>query len=109
MFVAGDEVRRTQHGNNNAYCQDNALSWFDWTLAEKNGHLLRFFQQMIAFRKRHPILHRSRFFTGEVERARPARHHLARLPAERAGLGRPDVARRWRSRWAASGTTRTCT
>jgi len=65
MFVAGDEVRRTQHGNNNAYCQDTPLSWFDWSLTEKNGHLLRFFQQMIAFRKRHPIIHRSRFFTGE--------------------------------------------
>lgn len=66
MFVAGDEVRRTQHGNNNAYCQDTPLSWIDWTLTEKNSHLLRFFQQMIAFRKRHPIVHRSRFFTGEV-------------------------------------------
>ncbi len=66
MFVAGDEVRRTQRGNNNAYCQDNELSWFDWTLPEKNDDLLRFCQQMIAFRKRHPVVHRSRFFTGEV-------------------------------------------
>jgi isoamylase len=66
MFVAGDEIRRTQHGNNNAYCQDTPLSWLDWTLTETNGHLLRFFQQMIAFRKRHPIVHRSRFFTGET-------------------------------------------
>ena len=65
MFVAGDEVRRTQQGNNNAYCQDTALAWVDWTLTEKNGHLLRFFQQMIAFRKRHPSVHRSRFFMGE--------------------------------------------
>jgi glycogen operon protein len=65
MFVAGDEMRRTQQGNNNAYCQDTPLSWVDWTLAEKNGHLLRFFQQMIGFRKRHPIVHRSRFFSGE--------------------------------------------
>jgi isoamylase len=66
MFVAGDEVRRTQHGNNNAYCQDNALSWFDWTLTEQQTPLLRFFQQLIAFRKRHPAVHRSRFFTGDV-------------------------------------------
>ena len=65
MFVAGDEVRRTQQGNNNAYCQDTPLSWIDWSLTEKNTDLLRFFQQMIAFRKRHPIVHRSRFFTGE--------------------------------------------
>jgi len=66
MIVAGDEVRRTQHGNNNAYCQDNDLSWFDWSLTEKNTELLRFFQQMIAFRKTHPAVHRSRFFTGET-------------------------------------------
>jgi glycogen operon protein len=42
MFVAGDEVRRTQNGNNNAYCQDNEISWFDWRLTEKNHSLLRF-------------------------------------------------------------------
>jgi glycogen operon protein len=66
MFVAGDEVRRTQHGNNNAYCQDNDLNWFDWTLPEANREMFRFWQQMIAFRKRHPAVHRSRFFTGEV-------------------------------------------
>ena len=65
MFVAGDEFRRTQHGNNNAYCQDTPLSWIDWSLTEKNGHLLRYFQQVIGFRKRHPIVHRARFFTGE--------------------------------------------
>ncbi len=65
MFVIGDEVRRTQQGNNNGYCQDNeAISWFDWHLAEKNKELFRFFSKMIAFRKRHPIIHRSRFFTG---------------------------------------------
>jgi isoamylase len=66
MFVAGDEVRRTQHGNNNAYCQDNELNWFDWSLTEKNAKMLRFWQQMIQFRKDHPVVHRSRFFTGEI-------------------------------------------
>lgn len=66
MFVAGDEVRRTQQGNNNTYCQDNELNWFDWSLPQKNAGLLRFWQQMIAFRKSHPNIHRSRFFTGEV-------------------------------------------
>jgi glycogen operon protein len=66
MFVAGDEVRRTQRGNNNGYCQDNELNWFDWTLTEKHAGLLRFWQRMIDFRKRHPVVHRSRFFTGEV-------------------------------------------
>ncbi|MDX1929748.1 MAG: glycogen debranching protein GlgX [Pirellulaceae bacterium] len=66
MFVAGDEVRRTQRGNNNSYCQDNNLNWFDWSLPEKNADLLRFWQRIIAFRKQHPIIHRSRFFTGLV-------------------------------------------
>lgn len=66
MFVAGDEVRRTQRGNNNAYAQDNEISWFDWTLVERNRDLLRFFRRMIQFRKNHPILHRPRFFTGQV-------------------------------------------
>jgi glycogen operon protein len=72
MFVAGDEVRRTQRGNNNAYCHDSELAWFDWTLAEKNKDIFRFFKEMIAFRRAHPAVHRGRFFTGEVnERGLP--------------------------------------
>ncbi len=66
MFVAGDEIRRTQKGNNNAYCQDNEISWFDWTLAEKNRDTFRFFKQMMAFRKSHPNLQRNSFFKGQV-------------------------------------------
>ena len=64
MFVAGDEARRTQRGNNNAYCQDNEVSWFDWSLPNKNRDLLRFWELMVAFRKRYGALHRGRFFTG---------------------------------------------
>ncbi len=66
MFTAGDEIRRTQNGNNNAYCQDNETSWFDWTLAEKHSDLLRFWRLMIAFRKRHAAVRRGQFFTGAV-------------------------------------------
>ena len=66
MFVAGDEVRRTQHGNNNPYCQDNEISWFDWTLPQKNRDLYRFWKRMIEFRKKHPALHRGKFFSGAV-------------------------------------------
>lgn len=66
MIVAGDEVRRTQRGNNNAYCQGNEINWFDWTLAEKRQDIFRFFSRMIAFRRSHPILHRSRFFKGQI-------------------------------------------
>jgi isoamylase len=71
MILAGDEVLRTQRGNNNAYCQDNELSWFDWTLAEKNREMLRFVTKMIAFRKRHPCLMRKLFLTGRKKDQTP--------------------------------------
>jgi isoamylase len=83
MFVAGDEVRRTQRGNNNAYCQDNEISWFDWTLQDKYPDVLRFVREMIAFRKRMRSVHRSRFFTGaQNERGlRDVAWHGTRLDA----------------------------
>ena len=56
MLLMGDEVGRTKHGNNNTYCHDNELNWLDWTLTEENADLLRFFQQVIAFRHAHPAL-----------------------------------------------------
>jgi isoamylase len=62
MILAGDEVRRTQRGNNNAYCQDNELSWFDWSLVEERAGLLRFWKRLIDFRKRHAALRRNRFY-----------------------------------------------
>ncbi len=65
MLLAGDEVLRTQRGNNNGYCQANELSWFDWTLTRQNADMLRFVRCMIALRRRHPILMRRRFLTGE--------------------------------------------
>jgi glycogen operon protein len=65
MILAGDEVLRSQGGNNNAYCQDNEVSWFDWRLVEVNGDMLRFVRELIALRRRHPSLHRQRFFTGQ--------------------------------------------
>ncbi|MGH8902316.1 MAG: glycogen debranching protein GlgX [Egibacteraceae bacterium] len=68
MILGGDEFRRTQLGNNNAYCQDNHISWFDWQLVDKNADILRFFRNVIAFRKRHAALHQRRFFNGAVNR-----------------------------------------
>jgi isoamylase len=62
MILMGDEIGRTQKGNNNSYCHDNEYSWMDWRLVEANSALLRFFQKVIAFRHRHPALRRSRFF-----------------------------------------------
>jgi glycogen operon protein len=61
MILAGDELGRTQLGNNNAYCQDNEISWFDWSLLERNHSLFRFFCRLIRFRKLHPNLRRRRF------------------------------------------------
>ena len=66
MIVSGDEVLRTQRGNNNAYCQDNAISWFDWRLVEKNAEMLRFVQALIAFRRRQPNVRRGSFLTGKA-------------------------------------------
>ena len=68
MFVAGDEFGRTQRGNNNAYCQDNEISWFDWNLVEENADLLRFFREMIALRNRQTNLHRRSFMSGAPDR-----------------------------------------
>jgi isoamylase len=70
MLLAGDEVLRSQRGNNNAYCQDNELGWFDWTLTEQNKDMFRFVKEMIAFRKRHACLRRKRFLKGEKGKGR---------------------------------------
>ena len=64
MLLAGDEFANTQHGNNNAYCQDNELTWIDWSLLEKYDDLVQFTKKAIALRKRHPALRRRKFFTG---------------------------------------------
>ena len=58
MFLAGDEFGNTKFGNNNSYCQDNITSWLDWRMLEKNKDLFEFFKFMIAFRKKHPIIHK---------------------------------------------------
>jgi glycogen operon protein len=76
MLLAGDEVLRSQRGNNNAYCQDNELSWFDWRLVETNRDILRFVCELIRLRRRHPSLTANRFYKG------------APLP----GRGIPDIA-----------------
>jgi glycogen operon protein len=64
MILGGDEIGRTQRGNNNAYCQDNDISWYDWSLWKKNASLYRFVKLIIAFRLRHPGFMRPEFYTG---------------------------------------------
>jgi glycogen operon protein len=75
MILAGDEVLHTQHGNNNAYCQDNELSWRDWRPTDEGRAMLRFTRELIALRKRQPALRHPRYLTGRRE----------------PGRGRPDV------------------
>lgn len=64
MICGGDEVARTQQGNNNAYCQDNVISWTNWDLDDSQKDLLEFVSKLIHLRLEHPVLHRRRFFTG---------------------------------------------
>jgi len=89
MILMGDEVGRTQHGNNNTYCHDNELNWFDWQLVADNAELLRFFQSVIALRHAHPVLR--------------SRDHLRH--ADYAGAGLPDISwhgtRAWQPDWSA--------
>ncbi|HOR75013.1 MAG TPA: glycogen debranching protein GlgX [Kiritimatiellia bacterium] len=65
MLLGGDEFSRTQQGNNNAYCQDNEISWVDWSLLNTNRALYDFTRRMIAFRQAHPALRRTSFFKGK--------------------------------------------
>jgi glycogen operon protein len=66
MVLHGDEMGRTQDGNNNVYCQDNELSWVDWSPDEARGQLLAFTQRLVALRRDHPVFRRRRFFKGEA-------------------------------------------
>ncbi|TNC29720.1 glycogen debranching protein GlgX [Amycolatopsis alkalitolerans] len=65
MLLHGDEMGRTQQGNNNAYCQDNEISWVDWDLVDANPHLVDFTGRLAEFRRRHPVFRRRRFFQGK--------------------------------------------
>jgi glycogen operon protein len=78
MMLGGDEFCRTQHGNNNAYCQDNELSWFDWGQADKNQEFFTFVKGLIALRRRYPVLSSERFYRPEE------------ISWFNAGGGRPD-------------------
>jgi glycogen operon protein len=108
MLLAGDEIRRTQRGNNNAYCQDNAISWFDWSLVKRNAEVLRFCRALIDFRRRQPTVRRAKFLTGSpslageipdvswygpdgqaVQWDRPAHSLICLLSA--SGLDNPDA------------------
>ena len=82
MLAHGDEFGRTQQGNNNVYCQDNELSWVDWSLAESNADLVAFTRNVIALRTEHPVFRRRRFFEGRPIRSGDQSRDIAwRTPA----------------------------
>lgn len=71
MILGGDEFRRTQGGNNNAYCQDNEVSWFDWSFLKQYHEHFRFVRALVHFRRRHPVLRRTEFFEGVKSQGSP--------------------------------------
>ncbi|HUH70343.1 MAG TPA: glycogen debranching protein GlgX [Mycobacterium sp.] len=79
MIAHGDEIGRTQNGNNNVYCQDSELSWMDWSLVDKNADLLAFVRKATTLRKNHPVFRRRRFFGGEPIRSGEEVHDIAWL------------------------------
>jgi glycogen operon protein len=73
MLLAGDELDRTQNGNNNAYCQDSELSWMDWTPSARKDHLLALVRRLLTIRRLHPVFQRRRFFQGRPLRGTGAK------------------------------------
>ncbi len=83
MISGGDELGRTQHGNNNAYCQDNEISWTDWNLNEPQEALLAFVRRLVAIRRENPVLRRRKFFQGQPIRGHRVKDVLWLNPAGR--------------------------
>jgi glycogen operon protein len=65
MILGGDELSRTKNGNNNTYCHDNELNWYDWTVNAEKSEFLKFVKRMIALKLKQPVLHRRKFFAGK--------------------------------------------
>ena len=89
MISHGDEVGRTQHGNNNGYCQDNELTWIDWEAAEEYSDILDFTRRVTALRARHPVFRRRRFFDGKPIRTGEGNRDIAWL-TRHGGQMTPD-------------------
>ncbi len=120
MLLGGDEFRRTQGGNNNAYCQDNETSWFDWTDLEQHQEIFRFAHGMITFRRAHPPLSKEQFYTvaeirwfspqqGSPNWTDPERKKPRLLdPGKRTRRAFPDVQRwhEWNRLWFAAAAAR---
>ncbi len=90
MLLAGDEIRRTQRGNNNAYCQDNEISWVDWGLLDQHADVHRFTRTMIAFRRAHAGLRRGKYLLGVEAPAEADPQGYTRVHWHGPTLDRPD-------------------
>jgi glycogen operon protein len=104
LLLQGDEFGRTQQGNNNAYCQDNEISWVDWGLAQKNAGLLRFCRMMIALRKRYFAMAREEFVNrvswhGTRVREPDWTGHRRTLAFQLHGHGKPDLYVAFNAHW----------
>jgi isoamylase len=89
MILAGDEVGRTQRGNNNAYCQDNEISWMDWNLDEEALEMFEFTRELIAIMQSNPVLRRRHFFTG-YDPAAPGVHDVVWIRSDGSQMGDED-------------------
>jgi isoamylase len=98
MLLAGDEIGRTQAGNNNAYCQDNEISWVDWSRAAGERDLLAFTQKLARLRRRHPVFRRRRFFKGVYPGAGDGSADIAWLTPSGDEMTEAD----WRATYAKS-------
>ncbi|BBX44566.1 glycogen debranching protein GlgX [Mycobacterium cookii] len=98
MVTHGDEIGRTQHGNNNVYCQDSELSWMDWSLVDKNSDLLAFTRKATLLRKKHPVFRRRRFFEGRPIRSADQVRDIAWLTS----AGEEMTAEDWDSQFGRS-------
>ncbi|HET8656300.1 MAG TPA: glycogen debranching protein GlgX [Longimicrobiaceae bacterium] len=95
MISGGDELGRTQEGNNNAYCQDNEISWYDWELDDRRRALLDFTKRVVALRREHPALHRRRFFRGRKIHGSEIRDITWFQPS-----GEEMAEEEWQAQWA---------
>jgi glycogen operon protein len=93
MILHGDELGRTQSGNNNVYCQDSELSWMDWSLADTNSDLLAFARTVTTLRRHHPVFRRRRFFEGEPIRSADEVRDIAWLTTDGREMTHEDWGR----------------
>jgi glycogen operon protein len=98
MLLAGDELGRTQRGNNNSYCQDNEISWVDWEAADKHADLTEFAAALSALRRAHPVFRRRRFFSGQAGGSTDGQRDLVWLTPSGAEMTGED----WNSGYARS-------